>query len=59
MTEQEIIELEIERRACLETVSELSRGDQCMNIVIFAMTKSLLQKADQIQEKLDRHFGRI
>lgn len=49
MTEQEIVELEIERRALLVTANEMSRGDACIDIERREMVEGLRRKAEQIK----------
>jgi hypothetical protein len=53
MTEQEILDLEIERRACLITADELCRGDGYMESARREIIDALRAKAKEIENKLN------
>lgn len=50
MTEQEIVDLEIERKALLETASQFSRYDQCMDTEIMDLVDNLNTKAQWLSQ---------
>jgi hypothetical protein len=53
MTEQEILDLEIERRACLATADELCKGDGYMESSRREIIDSLRAKAKDIEQLLN------
>ena len=53
MTEQEILDLEIERRACLITADELCRDDGYMESARREIIDALRAKAKEIEKKLN------
>jgi hypothetical protein len=48
MTEQELVDLEIERRALLMTAAEMSRGDACIETGLYEMVQGLRKRAAEI-----------
>jgi hypothetical protein len=53
MTEQEILDLEIEKRACIATANELCRGDGYMESARREIIDALRAKAKEIEKKLN------
>jgi len=53
MTEQEVIDLEIERRSCLATAAEMSRGDRYIESSVRKIIDDLRAKAKEIELKLN------
>lgn len=56
MTEQELVELEIERRALIATANEMSKGDACIDSELHEMVKGLRRKAAEIQQIINNHI---
>jgi hypothetical protein len=56
MTKQELVNLEIERRALLATVNEFNRGDQRMNTELNDMCVKLEKRAEEIQQIINREI---
>ncbi len=56
MTEQEIVELEIERRALLDTVNEFNRGDQRIDSELNAMCIKMEKRAAEIQKIINENL---
>lgn len=52
LTENEIVELEIERRACLITAAEMAKGDAIISTDIREMCCSLQKRAWHIGEQI-------
>lgn len=53
LTEQDLIEIEIEKQSLLITAGKMSAGDACMEIRRRTMVENLLTKAQHIQEFQD------
>jgi hypothetical protein len=54
MTKEELVALEVERRALLKTVAEMSKGcDARMEVSLDEFCKSLEDKAREIQKIID------
>lgn len=57
MTEQELVDLEIERRALLETVKEMSKGcDARMEVGLNEFLEGLEERAAAIQKIIDENM---
>lgn len=59
MTEQELINLEIERKALLETAREMGDHDRIMDTRIREMCDNLCAKAAHIQNIINSHLNLI
>jgi hypothetical protein len=53
MTNQELLELEIERRALIHTANEMSRDDACINIELREMVEGLRKRAEDIRKIIE------
>jgi hypothetical protein len=56
MTQQELIDLEMERRSLLETVREMSKNDGRMETKLDEFLSGLEKRAQEIQETIDREI---
>ena len=52
MSEKKVRDLEIERRAYLETAYQLSKGDACISTELHELVEKLRSKAEDIAKKI-------